>query len=286
MNTTEIEVVNLSEGTVQTTDARNLHAKLEINKDFSNWIKAQIHRADLEEGTDYIKVTTAPDCSSKCEQETASNGVFAQKVANPEGGRPPIEYHLTLNACEHIALMSNTPKGKETRKHYISIRKQFLSDQKLAFEESALKQIEHDYSENLKHSVEYEIGAAMMGAVKRADEDSETILNKALEGVDFEGAAKASGMTTQWVRDAAISHVKLTNFAEQMKRGEHQHPDGVLDVLSFVRVAVAQRKASENLAALRKARAKRAQTLEQLDTQELIHKHDKLNRKLGQFSPT
>lgn len=61
----EISVVTLEQGAVRTTDARNLHKHLNIRKDFSDWIKAQISRADLKDGEDYIV------CSLKSEQETA-----------------------------------------------------------------------------------------------------------------------------------------------------------------------------------------------------------------------
>lgn len=93
--TNEIEVVTLGQDTVQTTNARNLHAKLEISKDFSDWIKAQIARADLEEGVDYLKVHLNDDLLPNQEQQTASNtdspkkgGLFggdrASQVSNPK----------------------------------------------------------------------------------------------------------------------------------------------------------------------------------------------------------
>ena len=39
----------------QTVNARELHDFLEIGKDFSNWIKAQIDRAGFVENVDYVK---------------------------------------------------------------------------------------------------------------------------------------------------------------------------------------------------------------------------------------
>ena len=63
-----------------------LHAFLEVKKDFSNWIKKQIGRARLVEGRDYI--------------------IFAQKGKNTGRGRSSLEYHLTIDAAKHIAMMS------------------------------------------------------------------------------------------------------------------------------------------------------------------------------------
>ena len=67
-------------------NARDLYAFLEVKKDFSNWIKKQIGRARLVEGRDYI--------------------IFAQKGKNTGRGRSSLEYHLTIDAAKHIAMMS------------------------------------------------------------------------------------------------------------------------------------------------------------------------------------
>jgi anti-repressor protein len=84
---------------VQTVNARDLHAFLEIGKDFSTWMKAQIERARLQQGRDFE--------------------VFTQKGENLSGGRPATEYCLTLDAGKHIAMMSGTDKGFEVREYFI-----------------------------------------------------------------------------------------------------------------------------------------------------------------------
>lgn len=85
--------------TVQTVNARTLHESLQVKKDFSNWIKAQVKRAMLVENRDYV--------------------VLAQKGENPAGGRPGLEYHLTIEAGKHIAMLSGTAKGREVREYFI-----------------------------------------------------------------------------------------------------------------------------------------------------------------------
>ena len=82
---------------VQTVNARELHAELEVGKDFSTWVKAQIVRARLVEDRDYVTVTQKGD-----------GGKFA-----------PTEYHLTLEAAKHIAMLSNTDKGFEVREYFL-----------------------------------------------------------------------------------------------------------------------------------------------------------------------
>jgi phage anti-repressor protein len=49
--------------------------------------------------------------------------VLAQKGVNPKGGRPSLEYHLTLDAGKHVAMMSGTDKGFEVRDYFIACEK-------------------------------------------------------------------------------------------------------------------------------------------------------------------
>jgi len=84
---------------IQTVNARRIHEFLGVKKDFADWIKVQINRAKLVENRDYI--------------------VFPLKGENLKGGRPTMEYHLTLRAGEHVSMMSNTEKGVEVRDYFI-----------------------------------------------------------------------------------------------------------------------------------------------------------------------
>ena len=90
---------------VNSVNARELHKALEIKKDFSNWIKAQIEGLWLEENVDYM--------------------VFTQKGENLSGGRPSTEYILTLDAAKHIAMASRSTKGKAVRAYFIEVEKRY-----------------------------------------------------------------------------------------------------------------------------------------------------------------
>lgn len=104
-NVIKIESANLNDEDVQTVNARDLHAGLEIGKDFSTWVKDQIDRARLVEHRDFE--------------------VFTQKGENPLGGRPMQEYYFTVDAAKHIAMMSNTDKGFEIREYFIAVEKDY-----------------------------------------------------------------------------------------------------------------------------------------------------------------
>ena len=97
-----IENQKIGGGFVQTVNARELHAFLDVKKDFSTWIKKQIERARLIEGRDFIVITGSPK---------KGNGEF-----NP---KPSVEYYLTIEAAKHIAMMSGCDKGFEVRDYFL-----------------------------------------------------------------------------------------------------------------------------------------------------------------------
>ena len=83
--------------------ARRLHQELDIGQMYAHWIKAQIERGGFVENIDY--------------------GVFAEFSKNPQGGRPSMEYMLSLDMAKHVCMMSQTEKGKLIRKYFIECEK-------------------------------------------------------------------------------------------------------------------------------------------------------------------
>ncbi|WP_375622771.1 MULTISPECIES: antA/AntB antirepressor family protein [unclassified Bartonella] len=84
--------------TVQTVNARNLHAFLEAKRDFSNWIKDRIIKYNLEEGIDYILTL-------------AKTGERQNVVLK--------EYYLTLSVAKELSMLENNKKGREARLYFI-----------------------------------------------------------------------------------------------------------------------------------------------------------------------
>lgn len=108
-----IEPRQIADAEVQAVDARELHTALGVGKDFTNWMKAQIKRARLVEGRDFV------------------SGVYAQKGENP-GGRPQAAYHLTIDAAKHVSMMSGTDKGFEVRDYFIECERRLKNAPALA----------------------------------------------------------------------------------------------------------------------------------------------------------
>jgi len=114
MNQPIITITTRIIGTEETNavNARELHKALELRKDFSDWIKAQIQGLGLEENVDYI--------------------LLPQKVEQVSGAKYLKEYILTLDAAKHIAMASRSAKGREVRAYFIEIEKRWRSQHRAA----------------------------------------------------------------------------------------------------------------------------------------------------------
>lgn len=89
---------------IQTVNARDLHAFLEVGKDFSTWIKDRIGQYEFSEGEDYVRVS--PEIGE-----------------NSSGGRPAKEYHISLDMAKELSMVERNEKGKQARQYFIRMEK-------------------------------------------------------------------------------------------------------------------------------------------------------------------
>lgn len=94
-----IETRQVGDVAVQTCNARDLHAFLEVGKVFAAWIQERIEQYGFEKGKDFE--------------------VFSDSGNNPQGGRPAKEYVLTLDMAKELAMVERNAKGKEARQYFI-----------------------------------------------------------------------------------------------------------------------------------------------------------------------
>jgi phage anti-repressor protein len=77
-------------------NARELHKFLESRREFAHWIKYRLERYSFLEGDDFLIV-----------------------LAKSTGGRPAIEYFLTISTAKEIAMLENNQKGRQVRRYFI-----------------------------------------------------------------------------------------------------------------------------------------------------------------------
>lgn len=94
-----IEFRELAGITVQTCNARDLWQFVESKQDFSDWIKGRIEKYGFAEGEDWVS---------------------HKFLENPAGGRPRIEYHLTIEMAKELAMVENNEKGRQVRRYFIA----------------------------------------------------------------------------------------------------------------------------------------------------------------------
>lgn len=82
----------------QVVNARDLHAGLGVGRDFPTWIRDRIEKYGFMEGSDF-----SPD------------------LGKSTGGRPAIDYYLSVPMAKELAMVENNEKGREVRQYLIKI---------------------------------------------------------------------------------------------------------------------------------------------------------------------
>lgn len=85
----------------QLCDARDLHQFLAVGRDFSTWVKDRIEQFGFAEGED-----------------------FSPFLGKSTGGRPGMEYHLTLDTAKELAMVENNDQGRQVRRYFIAMERQ------------------------------------------------------------------------------------------------------------------------------------------------------------------
>ncbi|WP_273752251.1 phage antirepressor KilAC domain-containing protein [Leuconostoc mesenteroides] len=98
----EIIKINQNEQGEVRVNARELHEALEIKTQFNKWIERMIEYG-FTEGIDFWS--------------------FLSKTQN--GGRPSVEYNLTISMAKEVAMLQRNEKGKEVRNYFIQVEDRY-----------------------------------------------------------------------------------------------------------------------------------------------------------------
>ncbi|WP_342576550.1 phage antirepressor KilAC domain-containing protein [Paenibacillus sp. FSL M8-0142] len=83
-------------------DGRELHAFLEVGRDFTNWIKDRIEKYGFVAREDFSPI-----------------------LAKTPNGRPRTDYILKLDMAKELCMVENNIKGREARRYFIEVEKKF-----------------------------------------------------------------------------------------------------------------------------------------------------------------
>lgn len=102
---------------VQLCNARDLHASLQVGRDFSNWIKGRIDEYGFDEGIDFLVIDSPNPANQK---------------KGRGGDRRSIDYHLTMDMAKELAMIENNEIGRAVRRYFIqaekTLREKMLAD--------------------------------------------------------------------------------------------------------------------------------------------------------------
>ena len=88
----------------QAVSARELYKFLGIETPFTMWAE-RMFEYGFSEGADYVSLS--------------------QKSDKPQGGRPSIDYALTIECAKEISMLQRNEKGKQGRQYFIAVEKRY-----------------------------------------------------------------------------------------------------------------------------------------------------------------
>lgn len=103
----ELIRIQVNEKMEQIVSAKELHEKLEIGTDFSTWFKRM------------------------CEYGFTENIDFTPFLGKSNGGRPNQDFIIKIDMAKELAMLQRTEKGKEVRKYFIEIEKNWNNPEQI-----------------------------------------------------------------------------------------------------------------------------------------------------------
>lgn len=160
----ELIRIAVNENQEQVVSARELHERLGLGRDFTNWFKYQSEKLNLIENQDFSPI-----------------------MAESTGGRPSVDYHITLDIAKHISMVSGGEKAHEIRQYFIQVEKAYKQQRAL----SPLQILEHQLQIMKEHerkltAIETTVDNIKEAFVTESDnwrEDVNHIINKVVKAV-------------------------------------------------------------------------------------------------------
>jgi len=184
----KIEAREIAGASVQTVNARELWTFVESKQDFSTWIKARIDKFGFTEGDDYL---------------------VHKFVDNPAGGRPTLDYHLTVDMGKELAMVENNDKGREVRRYFIECEKRAKDAHQPAFS------IPQSYTEALRLAADLADGKAKAELEVAQQQKLLELAAPKVAMVDRIGASEGTRCLTDAAKELKVPRHALITFLEK-----------------------------------------------------------------------
>ena len=174
---------------VQLCNARELHAYLEIGKEYANWIKDRINEYGFIQDEDYFVITERTN------------------------GRPRKEYHITLDMGKELGMVERNERGRQIRQYFIRCErtlKALQQPQQLSLPEPE-KKFTHEFTE---HDLQQLVWAWF--ALLRGMELCQ-VLHPALKQIGSHYAAPVHDIAYEYRSTLRQAHNVLTRITEQFE---------------------------------------------------------------------
>lgn len=114
----KITQTKINDAEVNSVNSRDIYNYLEVKQQYADWIKLAIEKYEFEENEDFTI-------------HKFVNGKATQK-----------DYIVTIDMAKELCMVSNTQKGKETRKYFIKVEKQAKQAQQLQLPQNYIEALE------------------------------------------------------------------------------------------------------------------------------------------------
>lgn len=161
-------------------NARDLHRFLESKYQFANWIQERIEKYGFVENQDFE--------------------VFKENLKNPNGGRPTIEYALSVDMAKELSMVENNERGRMARKYFIECEKRLKENTPSYLIDDSIKRAERwieEQKEKKALSVENKRLAAENEIMKPKSEYFDELVSTDML-TNFRDTAKELGVKESW----------------------------------------------------------------------------------------
>lgn len=106
----------IGDTTTNACNARTLHAYLENERQFADWIKQRVEQYGFQENQDFSIVSQKSETIRK------------YKTGERKGVAKSTDYIISLDMAKELSMVENNDKGREARRYFINMEKKALSE--------------------------------------------------------------------------------------------------------------------------------------------------------------